>query len=223
VPDVAERQLLRLCLDINVLVSDMLAKRCGRQGTAASMVVEAVRDGLCPAGPVQLVTSLPIIENYASVLQRRFGYSKIDADEKAWLLEQYAIEGPMPEHPHVVVGAGFIAFETEEEMRSAVETFAGPENAAKLFTETQDDRYVLETALAGRADILVTSDVEDFSRGPSIRLDRSDVLLFPFADRTLVIAKPSFVAYWLRQGVIPDASFVAENAHDFRPRSSADP
>jgi predicted nucleic acid-binding protein len=217
VPDVAKTPHLRLCLDINVLVSDILAKRHGRRETAASMVVDAVRDGICPAGPVQLATSLPIVENYASVLQRRFGYSRIDADEKAWLLEQYATGGPMPEHPQLVVGAGYIPFETEQELRAAVETLSGSENATKLFAETQDDRYVLETALAGRADILVTSDVNDFSRGQAIQLERSDVLLFPFSNRILVIAKPSFVAFWLRQGVLPDAAFIADNADDFQP------
>ncbi len=182
------------------------------------MVVGSVRDGVCPAGPVQLVTSLPIIENYASVLQRRFGYSRIDAEEKAWLLEQYAIDGPMPEHPQLVVGSGYIPFETEAELRAAVDAFAGSENAAKLFAETQDDRYVLETALAGRADILVTSDINDFNRGQAIQLERTDVLLFPFSGRILVIAKPSFVAFWLRQGVLPNASLVASNADEFLPR-----
>lgn len=217
-PDLAEGHHLRLCLDINVLISDLLASRKGRRGTAASMVVGSVRDGVCPAGPVQLVTSLPIIENYASVLQRRFGYSRIDAEEKAWLLEQYAIDGPMPEHPQLVVGSGYIPFETEAELRAAVDAFAGSENAAKLFAETQDDRYVLETALAGRADILVTSDINDFNRGQAIQLERTDVLLFPFSGRILVIAKPSFVAFWLRQGVLPNASLVASNADEFLPR-----
>jgi hypothetical protein len=65
---------------------------------------------------------LPLIENFANVLQRRLGYSRASADEKAWLLEQYSREGPLP--------------------------------SRQLFNEIQDDRYVLETALAGTADIL---------------------------------------------------------------------
>jgi hypothetical protein len=220
VSPVTEERVIRLTLDINVLVSDILARRNGRRGTSASMLVDAVRDGTCPAGPVQLVTSLPIINNYSSVMQRHLGYSEQAADEKAWILEQYAIEGPMPEYPHIVVGSGYVAFETEYQLRAAIEGFAASPDVAKLFNEAQDDRYVLETALAGRADIVATSDVDDFRRGQAILLEREDIVLFPFAGRTIVIAKPSFVAYWLRQGVVPDASFVAANPNDFRTRQS---
>ena len=217
-PQLAGERVVRLALDINVLVADVLAQRKGRRGTACSMLVEAVRDGTCPAGPVQLVTSIPIIENYANVLQRHLGYSGAEASEKAWLLEQYAIEGPMPEHPRVVVGSRYIPFETELEMRQAIENFADPANAARLFNEVQDDRYVLETALAGHADLLTTANVSDFARRSAIHLERDDVVLFPFSGRTLVIATPAFAAYWLRRGVVPDAAFVADNPDEFRMR-----
>ena len=85
----------------------------------------------------------------------------------------------------------------------------------KLFHEIQDDRYVLETALAGRADILATADLSGFAKGPAIQFGRNDVLLFPFADRTLVVATPRFVVHWLSQGIVPDAQFIADNPKDF--------
>jgi hypothetical protein len=79
-----------------------------------------------------------------------------------------------------------------------------------------DDRYVLETALAGRADILVTSDMDHFRRGPAIKLQRKDLVLYPFEGGNLVIAKPSFAAHWLRLGIVPDATFVAAYPYEFR-------
>lgn len=215
-PPVSEDRILRLALDINVLVADLLATRKGRRGTASAMLVDAVRDGMCPAGTVQLVTSLPVIENFTSVLRRHFGYTAFEAAERAWLLEQYTLEGPMPDHPAVAVGTGYIPFETETELRQAVEAFAERADEAKLFNEVRDDRYVLETALAGRADILATADIKDFIRGPAIPLERDDVVLFPFAGRTLVIATPAFTAYWLRQGVVPDAGFVDARPDEFQ-------
>jgi hypothetical protein len=214
-PAIDEGKVLRLALDINVLVSDLLAARMGRRATASTMLVNAVRDGTCPAGPVQLVTSLPVIENFANVLQRRLGYSAFEAAEKAWLLEQYTMEGPVPDHPYVTVGTGYIPFEIEVELRQAVETFAGGADAGRLFNEVRDDRYVLETALAGRADILVTANIDDFIRGPAIRLERDDVVLFPFGGRTLVIATPGFAAYWRPQGIVPDAAFIAARPDEF--------
>jgi predicted nucleic acid-binding protein len=215
VPDVTDERAIRLAVDINVFVADILSRRQTQRSTAARKIVDAVRDGMCAAGPVQLITSLPIIENFADVLERRFGYSREDAAEKAWILEQYALEGPMPSRPYLPVATGYIPFETEEQLRQAIAAHSRPENADKLFNEVEDDRYVLATALAGRADIFVTCDLQDFCRGPAMRLQRTDVVLFPFAERTLVIGAPQFVAYWLGQGEVPDESFVARHPHDF--------
>jgi hypothetical protein len=215
VPALTDPRIIRLALDINVLVADLLAARAHRRGNAATMIVDTVRDGACPAGPVQLVTSLPIIENYASVLRRHFGYTAAGADEKAWLLDEYARAGPLQDHPHLPVASSYIPFETEEQLRQSIQNHAGVADAAKLFHEIQDDRYVLETALAGKADILVTSDIAGFVRGPAIRFQRNDVVLFPFAARALVIATPSFAAHWLRQGIVPDNGFIADHPTDF--------
>jgi hypothetical protein len=111
----------------------------------------------------------------------------------------------MPKHPHVVIGSGYLAFETEDQLKTAIENLAASADTTKLFNEVEDDRHVLQTALAGKADILATSDVDDFAKGGATALERTDVVLFPFAGRTLVIAKPSFVAYWIRRGIAPDA------------------
>jgi hypothetical protein len=183
------------------------------------MLVDAVRDGSCPAGPVQLVTSIPVIETYAGVLRRRFGYTPAEADEKAWLLEQYTLDGPMPDHPQVPVGCDSIPFETEAQLRQSIAAHLGAAEAGKLFHEVQDDRYVLETALAGAADVLATADVNDFARGPTIRFRRNDVLLFPLPERPLVIASPHFTAFWLRQGIVPNAAFVHAHPDGFVPVS----
>jgi hypothetical protein len=212
---VTDDRVIRLTPDINVLIADQLSRRRGLRAGAATMIVDAVKDGSCPAGPVQLVISLPMIEAYANVLQRRLGYSRTEAEEKAWLLAEYALAGPVADQPYLPVGAGFIPFETEEQLRQSIEARWRSPDAAKLFHEVQDDRYVLETALAGRADILVTADLDDFIRGPAIRLQRPDVGLFPFGDMPLVIAKPSFAAHWLRQGVVPDAAFIVARPEEF--------
>jgi len=215
VPAVTPDRTIRLALDINVLIADILAAGQGRRNTAATLLVEAVRSGICPAGPVQLVTSLPVIENYANVLHRRLGYAAAAADDRAWILQQYALEGPFAEPPYLVVGSGYIPFETEEQLRQSIASHLSRPEVDKLFHEVQDDRYVLETALAGRADILVTADVAGFAKGPAVRFQRNDVVLFPFVDRTLVIAAPRFATYWLWQGIVPDAGFIADHPEDF--------
>jgi len=215
VPVLKSERAIRLTLDINVFIADILSREIGRRNTAASFLVEAARTGTSPAAPVQLVTSLPIIENYTNVLSRRLGYDAAAAEERAWVLQQYALEGPTPDHPYVSVGSGYIPFETEEEWRRSIANHLGRAEADKLFHEIQDDRYVLETALVGRADILATADVAGFAKGAAIQFERNDVLLFPFVDRALVIGSPRFVVYWLSQGVVPDARFIEDNLQDF--------
>ena len=214
-PELDEERVVRITLDINVLVADILSRGKRRRASAASRVVEAATSGRCAAGPVALVTSLPIIENYADVLRRRLGYDSETAQEKAWLLEQYAREGAVPTNPFVPVATGYVPFETEADAWPAAAAHLRRDDG-KLFDETRDDRYVLETALVGGADLLVTCDVGDFRRGPAVRFQRDDVLLFPLADRTLVICSPAFAAYWLGQGIVPDAEFVAANPVDFQ-------
>jgi len=221
VPALTGERVIRLALDINVFIADILSSEIGRRNTAASLLVEAVRTGVSPAGPVQLVASLAIIENYANVLSRRLGHDAEAAQERAWILQQHAREGPMPDHPYLSAGSGYIPFETEEEWRRSIANHLGRSEADKLFHEIQDDRYVLETALVGRADILATADVGGFASGPARRFQRNDLVLFPFADRILVIAAPRFVTHWLWQGIVPDAKFVVNHPEDFVFASSA--
>ena len=222
-PSVNPERVVRLSLDLNVLWSDQRARDLGVRGTAASMLVDAVRDGRCPAGPVQLITAVPVIEAWADVLRRHLGYAPDAAREKADLLQDYAIQGPMAASPRLVVGSGHVPFGTEQEVLDSIRTHAEPENADKLFDELADDRNVLLAALAGQADLLATSDADLFTKGNAIALERPDVVLHPFAGRILVVAKPSFVAYWLRLGYVPDQAFVEARPDEFKAKAPSGP
>jgi hypothetical protein len=198
--------VIRLAVDINVWYADLLVSQRGRLGTAARYIADAVRAGVCPAGPVQLIASVPVIENWASVLQRRFGYSLQDANEQAGLLYDYAADGAVGVPPSIVVGSGYVPFADEAAERQAAAT-----KGDKLFNEIEDDRHVLLSAIAGDAHILVTSDVDDFNRGSAQSFNgRADVIVYPTAAAGLVIAKPTFVRHWLQQGIVPDANVIAE-------------
>ena len=95
---------------------------------------------------------------------------------------------------------------------------AEPENRDKLRDELSDDRHVLLSALAGRADILATADLADFAEGPGIRFMRDDVVVYPIAGPSLVIAQPHFLARWLRIGTVPDTAFIRNDEADLMPR-----
>lgn len=199
-------RVIRLAVDINVWYADLLATQRNRKGTASRYIADAVRTGTCPAGPVQLIISVPIIENWASVLQRHFGYSLPDANEQAALLYDYASDGAMGAPPSIVVGSGHVPFADQAAERQAAAAKGG-----KLFDEIEDDRHVLICAIAGDADILVTCDVDDFKRGPARSIgERVDVILYPRMAGDLVIATPAFVRHWLEQGIVPDAEMLED-------------
>lgn len=202
-------------MDINVWFADLLASTKGKSGTAAQFVANCIRDGGCPAGPVQFITSVPVIENWVSVLERRFGYAAAEANEQAALLYDYASDGALGIPPSIVVGAGHIPFADDvSERESAI---AHKAKTDKRFGEVEDDRHVLLSAVAGEANILATSDVDDFLRGPALQLEgRSDVIIYPTAVSGLVIARPAFVRHWLEQGVVPDFKFIESSSDEFR-------
>ena len=130
-PLLTDERVIRLAVDINVFVADILSSRPQGRASASTRIVEAVREGRCRPAPSNSWPRLPMIEDFADVFRRRLGYSRSDADEKAWLLEQYALDGPMPSKPYVSVGSSYIPFETEEQLRSAVESQLRPANAGQ--------------------------------------------------------------------------------------------
>lgn len=209
-----EERVIRLTIDLNVFVADLIATERRVKATAASMLVEAVRDGTCPAGPVQLVVSVPMLEALSDVLVRRLAFPFDDAARLVDTVAAYAIEGPIPTPPLIALAAGFIPFADEQEIAKAMANRLSRRDMP-LFDEIEDDRHVLTTALAGRADILITANIRDFLRGPVIRLARPDVALYPFAGQTLVVATPTFARHWLWQGIVPDAAFVQSQPDEF--------
>lgn len=216
-----EPEVIRLSLDINVFFADALASLRGIRGTACTRLVEAVRDGMCPAGPVQLITSVPVIESWADVLCRHFRFPREAAEEKASLLYDYATEGALGFSPGLVVGSGHVPFASEEDERQALAAHGKSENLGKLFDEIAEDRHVLISALAGRADILASADIADFRRASTMTFqDRDDVFLIESADHALVVARPAFVAYWFERGTVPNAAHLLAHPEHFVPKAA---
>ena len=205
---------VRLCLDINVFFADLLSKKTRRLPTAASQIVQWVDDARFPGGLVQLVVSIPMLEQWQNVLLRHFNVAPEDAATMAEGLYDLSEQGPEGEPPHLVLGSGFLPFASENDMNAAMQSHAKaqqPGSVKKLFDENEDDRYVLLTALTGCADLLVTTNMNDFRRGVIREFGREDMFVISHAHHDLVVVKPFFAAYWLRQGCVPNAAYVYDN------------
>jgi hypothetical protein len=192
---------IRVCLDLNVLIASEIALAQGRRGTATRNLVEAVRDGRCPAGPLQLVVSWAMIAHDETKLGEVLSLEPALAAERAFLLAQYAEFVPRSEPAHIILGGTGVI----ELSRGVMAKRRKPED---LISPEQEDRQVLETAIAGRADILVTSD-HDLLSSARIATIESDARIYRTADWDLVVAKPQMVWRWLREGRIPRAAMLA--------------
>ncbi len=176
--------LLRLCLDLNVWVADFLSTRRGRQGGSSPWLADAVRTGACQAGPLQLVVSLGMLDRLALVLTREFQVEVDAAETLVRAIGGVASFGPAGDHPHALVGGGVYPLRDEE------------------------DRHVLEVAIAGKADLLVTANMADFDMADVLKVgDGTRIRLYPRPSQTtLIIAHPDQARDWLRSGVQPLAA-----------------
>lgn len=170
---------LRLCLDLNVFVADLLARLAGRDDTAVRLLVECAARTTTPLGPVQLIVSIGMLNRLRSVLETGLGVSPETTETYIRALTACARYGPSGRSPLLVLGGTGV-----------------------LPMPDREDAHVLETAIAGRADLLVTADMADFAFPGVAVLDEGRVLRYHRADHDVVIAHPFRAARWVRKGRI---------------------
>ena len=181
---------LRVVLDVNIWVANLMAAGRGRKGTTAQRIVSMIAngrwgDGVCE---VQLVVSLDMLDTLERVLER-LGASPADAQAYAEAVRDIMKHGPEELDPYLLLGGR--------------EQFA--------ITDVED-AGVLATAFAARANLLVTDNLMDFRTKESIRIDTRVVatsagprqlhaLRHHRADVDLVVAHPLDVMSWLEQRI----------------------
>lgn len=177
--------IMRICLDLNIWVGNFLAEKAGRKGTAAQELVGIAREGFCSIGPAQLVISWAMLSGLEDVLKREFEVHEATAQQLTQLIASFAVLGPSGDAPYIVLGTGVIPLRDAE------------------------DAGVLDTAISGRADVLVTRNLKDFI-GP----DATEVIpgqyaqywradSFGQAGHRIRIVDPSLMMSWLRNGRLP--------------------
>lgn len=164
---------MRACLDLNIWVADILARRDGRSGSACQLIVNAVR-GLAPHAPLQLVISWGMLDRLHAVLSDQLAFGASTAGDLADAISSYAEQGPSL----TLGGAGVIPIHDRE------------------------DRHVVETAWAGRAAVLVTIDFRGFLSADGEVLIEGRLARLRRADQVLFLIHPFTFAAWLRGGEI---------------------
>ncbi|MDR7117719.1 hypothetical protein J2X41_003635 [Caulobacter sp. BE254] len=154
----------------------ILSEKLARRGTAALALVDAVRSGLSARGPVALVVSWGMLNRLREVLVR-FEFGALEAERLVQVIATIARDGPSL----TLGGAGVLPLDDEE------------------------DRHVLETALAGGADMLVTQNLKDFVGQDTRVLVADRYYGVDAADRRLLIVHTYAAAAWLRGEDLPAA------------------
>jgi predicted nucleic acid-binding protein len=119
----------RWCLDLNIWCAALLADLKGHQNSSCQNLVKIAQEGRCNSDLVQLIISWGMLNRLQSVLVR-LGINAADAFTYIDVIRSYASLSPSV----TLGGTGVIPLQDEE------------------------DRHVLETALAGKANFLVTAN-----------------------------------------------------------------
>lgn len=177
------RRPVRVCLDLNVWVADLLGARLGHTGTACQALVAAVRRGRSSLGPVQLVVSWGMLTRLREVLEDKLHVRREAADPYLAAIVGYARLGPAGDLPYVVLGG-----------------------AGVMPLRDAEDAHVLDVALAAGADYLVTANFDDFVTYRTTILAPGRIAAVPDAGGRLLVAHPFDAAGWLRGGrvTLPD-------------------
>jgi predicted nucleic acid-binding protein len=186
---------IRVCLDLNVWFRQLLNEKKGKSGTPSQRIVEIVSSGRCATGGVQLVVSHTMLSRLETAIVRS-GATKIVAEQFTMTIETIARIGPYQEPTSIVLGGGF------HPTRDAVQIDYNPYD--RSFAPRQidaEDGRVLDTALAGGADMLITNNMKDFSIH-SDEIVGGRVRLKTTANRRLVLVNELDGLSYLQTGLI---------------------
>ncbi len=177
---------LRVLLDVNVWVANLLAAGRGRQGTTVQNIVSMIAAGRWgyDGRDVQLVVSLEMLETLQHVLTRR-GASAEGAEAYCDAVRSIMKYGPEELDPYLLLGGH-----------------------GQFAMDDLEDAGVLATAFASRTALLVTDNLKDFQTKDAGRIDTRVVRtasgrrqLYAMRHRRgevdLIVAHPLDVMSWI--------------------------
>jgi len=160
---------LRLCLDLNVWCAALLAQKKNRQNTACQTLVKIVSSRKCRWGKVELVISWGMLNRLEKVLVKDLQVSTLNAQMYLRSIEDYTLSSPQL----TLGGTGIIPLHDTE------------------------DAHVLETSVAGKAQILVTANFRDFvDKNVEIIVENRHGV-YRSADFLIHIVHPYLMMHWL--------------------------
>jgi predicted nucleic acid-binding protein len=186
--------VFRVCLDLNVWVSFCLAEAANASGTIIQDMIDIIDRDRSPVGPIQIVMSHAMLERLKFVLLEKF--SAPDTDHFVRVIRGF-VQDPLL----LVVDGGV------EPTRDAIRNYreydpGNPESRPAPPYDPEDGR-VLDTAIAARADVLVTRNFKDFWYHQAKVIEWEKLIIRMIGEHEIVIIQPELVMPWLRTGMSP--------------------
>ena len=202
---------LRLCLDLNIWCAALLAEKKNRRGTACQTLVTIVRKRECNWGRVELVISWGMLNRLEKVLVKDLQVSTLTAQMYLKSIEDYTLRLPQL----TLGGTGIIPLHDSERGQSPLTVplarhWYGTSCQCLLRRPGRDASvmrplHVLETAVAGKAQILVTANFKDFIDKNVEIVTENRHGIYRSADCKCHIVHPYLMAHWLNTlAVCPD-------------------
>lgn len=168
-------KFIRICLDLNIWCASLLADFKGKEDTSCQILVKIIRQRYCNLGEVKLIISWGMINRLRKVLEQDLKVSPSTTENYLNAISEYANSSPQL----TLGGIGVIPLNDTE------------------------DRHVLETCLAGKADILVTNNFKDFiTKDTQIILENTHAI-YNIPNHSLQIVNSSSMVKWIKTGNIP--------------------
>lgn len=168
-------KISRWCLDLNIWCAALLADLKGTQDSACQNLVAIIREGRYQSRQIQLVISWGMLNRLQQVLIR-LGINTNDAAGYVDVIRTYGSLDPSL----TLGGTGIIPLQDEE------------------------DQHVLETALAGKVDVLVTANFSDFLSKETQVIIAAKHYRYVTPQQTIEIVHPYQMMAWIRLGILSE-------------------
>lgn len=162
---------LRICLDLNIWCASLLAEFKGRKNTSCQLLVNIVRLGYYEEQKVKLVISWGMLNRLKKVLEKDLKISQETSNKYIDLISKYANNKPQL----TLGGSGIIPLKDIE------------------------DGHVLETAIAGKVNFLVTANFSDFMMKETEIIIPERYAIYNKFIQNIKIVHPYLMIHWFQE------------------------
>jgi predicted nucleic acid-binding protein len=178
---------IRLCLDLNIWIGNLISTLKGKKNTTCQVIVEIIQRGYCNLGGVQLIISWGMLNHLGETIKKLNIEKNLNLDESTInsyinSIEKYTELGQKKLTPQLTLGGTKV-----------------------IALNDNEDAHILETAIAGRAKAIITRNFDDFTlkKNDTKIIIGKEHAIYSTAQHSLHIVQPKLILKWIESEQIP--------------------